>query len=497
MDEEVKRRKRGRGSKGGTGPTRPDPVLPEARSEPVDESPQASRSQPEVGAGKHDARRAGQGQPGRSAARPGKTPSDLSPMEFWRSGRARSYRERPSAAVRGPGPLQAVMSLHVPPWMPVVGIIVVVFGILGLLFFTRSALGAPRIGDHWHASYQVTICGEKQQSMPAFEAGGGSPGTHGDGVIHLHPFTGGAEGSANYLRKYFEVGGGKLTGSEIRSPGFSTTWKNGDKCDDGTEGTLQVFLNSEKLDDFGRYIPKDGDRLRIVFGPIEEGDVVETDRTIIAEGQATQTLEMTITGAESDTVLDPSALQVNAEEVVRLDVRNESDISHGLRVAGPDGEYDTADDFVSNPDIIPAGETGFLILRFDSPGTIEFRDSTATEVTGTIVVGEAQDSEPSPGASPAADAEAAIEATEDSFIPEEISAVAGQTLKITVSATGRFAHNIRIAGPDGQYETDDDLVSEDVGPGGRVEFVVTMDEPGSYKFRCDFHTQTGGTLVVE
>lgn len=418
-----------------------------------------------------------------------------SPMDFWRSGRMRS--QRVSAPAKPPSTLQRLTALHVPPWMPVVAIILVVFGILGLLFFARSATGAPRIGDHWHASYQVTICGENQPAMPSFESTGGSPGTHGDGVIHLHPFVAGAEGSANSLNGYFETGGGKLSGSEIRSPGFSTTYKNGDKCDDGAEGTLQVFLNGENLKDFTRYIPKDGDRLRIVFGPLEEGDVVETDRTIVAESQATRTLEMTITGAESDTVLSPSAFQVDAQEVVRLEIKNESDISHGLRVAGPDGEYDTADDFVSNPDIIPAGETGFVILRFDAPGTIEFRDSTATDVTGSIIVGEAQVTDPSPSASPEPDAEVAIEATEDSFVPSEISAAAGQTLKITLTATGRFAHNIRIAGPDGEYKTDDDLISEDVVPGAGVEFIVNLTEPGTYEFRCDFHRSTGGTIVVE
>lgn len=381
--------------------------------------------------------------------------------------------------------------------MPVGVIIVLVFGILGLLFFVRSATGAPRIGDHWHASYQVVICGEPQPAMPAFEPGVGSPGTHGDGVIHLHPFATGGEGSANYLRSYFRAGGGNLTGSEIRSPGFTTTWKNGDKCDDGTEGTLQVFLNGEKLNDFLRYIPKDGDRIRIVFGPLEEGDVVETDRTIISESQATTTLEMSVTGVEADTSFSPAALQVAAEEVVRIEVKNDSELSHGLRVAGADGEYNTADDFVSNPDIIPAGETGFLIVRFDAPGQIEFEDSTANEATGTIVVSAAKDDAPSPSASPLADAETTIDATDDAFAPSEITAKPGQALRITLSSSGRFAHNIRLAGPDGQYETEDDLVSPDVSPGSTGELIVTMDDPGTYKFRCDFHPETEGTLVVE
>ncbi len=301
----------------------------------------------------------------------------------------------------------------------------------------------------------------------------------------------------NNLKGYFKTGQGKLTDSEIRSPGFSKTWKNGDRCDDGTEGTLQVFLNSEKLNDFTRYIPKDGDILRIVFGPTEEGDIVETDRTIISEDQATETLEMTITGVEADTAFNPAALQVSAEEVVRLEILNNSDISHGLRVAGADGKYDTADDFVSTPDIIPAGAKGFLIMRFAAAGQIKFQDSTANEATGTIIVGEPKGDSPSPSASPAADADVAIEGTEDAFVPSEVSASAGQTVRITLTASGRFVHNVRIAGPDEEYETDDDLVSDDVAPGETIPFIVTLDKPGTYEFRCDFHTQTSGTIVVE
>lgn len=494
MNDEPGKRKRGR--RGG-GKPKPEPAAP----------PQGTSSETEPGqrfAGSREtnpplnetaqvakARPHGRSQPVAKSSR--QQPDAASPMDFWRSGRLRSHRERLPVATKG---WRRLLSLHVPPWMPVGVVIAVMFGILGLLFFARGATGAPRIGDHWHASYQVTICGEKQPNMPSFEGSGSSPGTHGDGVIHLHPFATSAEGSANTLKGYFETGRGKLSGSEIRSPGFSKTWKNGDKCEDGTEGTLQVFLNGEKLDDFTRYISKDGDRIRIVFGPVEKGDVVETDRTIISEDQATRTLELIITGEESATKLDPGALQVAAEEVVRLEVQNDSQLSHGLRVAGPDGEYGTADDFVSNPDIIPAGEKGFLIMRFAAAGEIEFQDSTANEAIGTIIVSPASEDGPTSTPGAQADTQIAVLATEDTFEPTVLTASAGQTVAINLTASGRFAHNIRIAGPDGQYETDDDLVSEDVSPGGSVELIVDL-EPGTYEFRCDFHPQTGGTLVLE
>ena len=46
-------------------------------------------------------------------------------------------------------------------------------------------------------------------------------------------------------------------------------YKNGEKSKDGCEGVLQVFVNGEKMANWSRYIPQDGDRVRIVFGPEE------------------------------------------------------------------------------------------------------------------------------------------------------------------------------------------------------------------------------------
>ncbi len=125
----------------------------------------------------------------------------------------------------------------------------------------------PRIGrDHWHAVYQVFVCGERQPNFPTWESG---VHTHGDGVIHMHPFSPGEDGEGARLVKFFEYGGGRLSQSEMRMPGDRRTLRNGDLCPDGTEGVLQVFVNGDRLDDWSRYIPQDGDRIRIVFGPPE------------------------------------------------------------------------------------------------------------------------------------------------------------------------------------------------------------------------------------
>jgi len=170
-----------------------------------------------------------------------------------------------------------------------------VFGVLGALFFVRSATGAPRQGDDWYARYEVIICGEPQPNIPAWDGG---VHTLGQGDIHISPRIPSEEGKGARLVKWFEYGGvalgtgAKLTKTELQLPGQRDVWKNGDECPDGTQGVLQVFVNGEQMDDWSRYIPQNGSQGRIVFGPEGEAEATEElEATEEAEGQAEATEE--------------------------------------------------------------------------------------------------------------------------------------------------------------------------------------------------------------
>ncbi|MEX1194281.1 MAG: cupredoxin domain-containing protein [Dehalococcoidia bacterium] len=435
-----------------------------------------------------------------------------SPMDFWRSNRARTAREqRPGTAKGGGGIIKRLTSIYLPPWVPVVGIIIVVFGILGLLFVTRSATGAPRQGsDHWHAPYTYYVCGEKQPPAPTWEFTGVH--THGDGIVHIHPFDTTEEGSGARLVKWFEYGGGKLDGDEIRMPGTSVTHKNGEECPDGTEGKVQIFVNGAKQDNYTRYIPHDGDRIRIIFGP-EEDQIQLDDRIVLDEAAVTRETEVTINqpddADETSTTFTPASISIRAGETVKIIVHNVDEVSHGLRIAGYDTDYGTNDDFVAVPegsdpataeqgDLLQPGMDGFVIVRFDDVGNpIEFQDPTVVTTTGTIII---QDSGASPTPVPEEefDSEAEVKLVDSVFEPAELTINAGDKVKLTLPNTGALAHNVRIAGPDGDFETEDDIVSADVPPGQTGEMFVQIDDPGTYDFRCDFHQQThNGTLTVE
>jgi hypothetical protein len=127
--------------------------------------------------------------------------------------------------------------------------------------------GAPHIGrDHWHAVYQISVCGVVQPPAPTWEGVGVH--THADGIIHIHPFTPSEEGRGARLVKWFAYGGGLLDDSRMRIPGSRKTWENGQQCPDGSEGVLQVSVNDRALFDWSEYIPQDGDRVVIDFGPL-------------------------------------------------------------------------------------------------------------------------------------------------------------------------------------------------------------------------------------
>ena len=445
-------------------------------------------------------------------------------MEFWRRGAARSAR--PSAAPqRQLGTWQRITGLHFPAWVPVAGIILVVFGILGGLFLLRTTAGAPRIGvDHWHARYTFTLCGERQPNAPTWESG---VHTHADGIMHIHPFQTFEEGAGARMVKWFEYGGGKITDSSIRMPGFrandeENTWENGEKCADGTEGELQIFVTpaetgvETRITDVDRYQPRDGDRIRIVFGPPEEEPILGEDRTIILEAQAKgDPIEITVTddGTDGGTKFEPSRISVEAGEVVKLVVKNTGSISHGFRVEGADGEYETQDDFLATPSgedpettagIIQPGQEAVAIIRLDSPGVeVEFRDDTLVDKTGTIVVGEATEVTvtPTPSVKEPVDLELDVLMKDTTFKTSEITVPAGKKFRINLTNNGpEFVHSMTISGEDGVFDTDDDLTStpgaQRVGIPG--ELVGQIDTPGSYPFRCDFHpTEMTGTVIVE
>ncbi len=77
---------------------------------------------------------------------------------------------------------------------------------------------------------------------------------------------------------------------------------------------------------------------------------------------------------------------------------------------------------------------------------------------------------------------------------------AGNTAGVTIQNDGGAVHNMRTTGPDGNFDTSDDAVSNpfqvDAEASGQIE--VSFPAAGSYGYRCDFHpTDMAGEITVQ
>ncbi len=106
---------------------------------------------------------------------------------------------------------------------------------------------------------------------------------------------------------------------------------------------------------------------------------------------------------------------------------------------------------------------------------------------------------PTPGGSPGG--ALAVTAGDNFFDPDTFTVPAGETVTFEIKNGGAAIHNLRIAGPDGEYKTGDDAVSDpNLLPGGASGSLTwsAPDQPGKIDFRCDFHPQVmTGTITVE
>jgi hypothetical protein len=91
--------------------------------------------------------------------------------------------------------------------------------------------------DHWHAAFGVYICDEFLPALPESETALGIH-THGDGVIHIHPFTAEAAGENATLRVFLDSVEIDVTDDELTVDG--ETYTEGDDTCDGGEGRLEV-----------------------------------------------------------------------------------------------------------------------------------------------------------------------------------------------------------------------------------------------------------------
>ena len=155
---------------------------------------------------------------------------------------------------------------------------------------------------------------------------------------------------------------------------------------------------------------------------------------------------------------------------------------------------------------LPLGEAliGFVlgavvltfVLAFAFPTQSGLGDKTATGTPTTEVSPTPQET---PSGTPSGPV--AVSMKDNIFEPADLTVKAGASVTFELKNDGVAPHNMRIAGPDGSYNTDDDAVSDpnliSGGATGKLDWTAP-GQPGEFKFQCDFHAPgMAGTITVE
>lgn len=135
--------------------------------------------------------------------------------------------------------------------------------VIAVLVAAASRPPLARVGDHWHASYLVVICGKPVMPFPYTP---GNVHTHSDGFIHVHPASAGEAGRNATLARFFASAGAEFSKDHI-TLAKGVTVRTGDRCADGSVGQVRLIINGRPSRAYERYAPADGDTVLLEFGP--------------------------------------------------------------------------------------------------------------------------------------------------------------------------------------------------------------------------------------
>ncbi len=82
----------------------------------------------------------------------------------------------------------------------------------------------------------------------------------------------------------------------------------------------------------------------------------------------------------------PNSITGEAGEVIEILVTNIGSVAHNLTFPGLDNEYNTPDDWLTEPGTIQPGETGRVVVKFDDPGAYPFKCDFHPTQTGTLTL---------------------------------------------------------------------------------------------------------------
>jgi hypothetical protein len=135
----------------------------------------------------------------------------------------------------------------------------------------------PEVGAHIHAALGITVCGLPVENAPEFEFQEGTETkaglhSHGDGLLHIHPFVEDESGDEATVGRFMEYGGWEADEDHLALwDGLEVT--SGDQCPDGRTASVRWAVNGEEQDgNPSDYKPDDQDVISIAF--LADGDAI-------------------------------------------------------------------------------------------------------------------------------------------------------------------------------------------------------------------------------
>lgn len=81
----------------------------------------------------------------------------------------------------------------------------------------RAKLTDTTPSDHWHAAFAISVCGKELAPQKDVQEDIGGIHTHGDGLVHIHPFVLSSAGKRATMSKFFDQ-----VGLVVTNDGFQT-----------------------------------------------------------------------------------------------------------------------------------------------------------------------------------------------------------------------------------------------------------------------------------
>jgi hypothetical protein len=159
-----------------------------------------------------------------------------------------------------------------------------------LVFYSRenrSSAIEPQVGQHWHAAYGIWNCDHWEAPLTDLNGDPDGIHSHGDGVIHIHPFNSGAAGNRATLGKFFDTEGVKVDdGTKITLP--SGTVLDASAGCNGEPATLEVARwPADKPDADPEIIKSSFDDIRLredrevfTIALLKDGDTIQRPESV-------------------------------------------------------------------------------------------------------------------------------------------------------------------------------------------------------------------------